>query len=263
MTSYNPLFDATTSDTPPGMNPAVYAASAAGVPSQGTGLAGAVYITNGSIRSIPDLETIVATRSPVSTFTATRLDYSGRRSDTTISEFLDHDAASIQGAPGDAFEMGPSGMVFTGFIYIPPGRHEIAVASDDGFKLSIAGVEFTEFTGTRGTDETARVADFVGGLYAVEILYFDAGGGQSLNLQIDGLTVDESAFYQSVSDFTNPPGDVPLVPVADYHPSLFIEEALDIATISSARTRKTLKPFGQRGNLVARYLLLSSTNTLV
>ncbi|MEM9063140.1 MAG: LamG-like jellyroll fold domain-containing protein [Pseudomonadota bacterium] len=230
MTSYNPLFDATAVDTPAGMTPAVALGSISGVPSEGTGLAGEVYITNGSISSITVLENIIATRSPVSTFTATELLYSGRNSDTTVGEFLGDDAASIQGVPGDVFEMGPSGMTFTGYVYIPEGVHEIAVNSDDGFSLKIGGVDFSEFAGTRGTDETARVADFAGGLYQIELLYFDAGGGQSLNLEIDGITVNQSAFYQSTSDFTNPPADVPVVPVADYHPSYFLEAALDIAT---------------------------------
>ncbi|MEM1298437.1 MAG: LamG-like jellyroll fold domain-containing protein [Pseudomonadota bacterium] len=230
MPDYNPLFDPNDADTPAGMTPAVALAAINGVPSEGTGLAGEVYITNGSIRSIETLEDIVATRSPVSTFTATDISYHGNRGDTTIAEFLDEDAASIEGAPGDAFEMGPSGMVFKGFIYIPEGAHEIAVSSDDGFSLKIGGVDFTEFEGTRGTDETARVAEFDGGLYEIEMLYFDAGGGQSLNLLIDGITVDESALYQSTDDFLNPPADVPLVPVDDYHPSYFIEDALDIPT---------------------------------
>ncbi|MEL7468886.1 MAG: LamG-like jellyroll fold domain-containing protein [Pseudomonadota bacterium] len=228
--SYNPLFDATAVDTPDGMTPAVAMASISDVPSQGSGLAGEVYVTNGSIWSISVLEDIIATRSPVSTFTASELLYSGRRSDTTVGEFLGDDAASIQGVPGDVFEMGPSGLTFTGYVYIPAGVHEIAVSSDDGFSLKLGGVEFSEFEGTRGTEETARVADFAGGLYAMELLYFDAGGGQSLNLEIDGITVDQSAFYQSIADFTNPPANVPLVPVADYHPSYFLEDALDIAT---------------------------------
>ncbi|MEM8730969.1 MAG: LamG-like jellyroll fold domain-containing protein [Pseudomonadota bacterium] len=230
MTNPYPHFTASAVDTPAGMNPAISESNTTGVPSRGTGLAGEVYITNGSIRSIQDLEEIIATRPAVSTFTATSIAYGSRDSDTTVAEFLADDAASIQGAPGDAFEMGPSGMVFKGFIYIPEGVHAISVISDDGFSLKIGGADFSEFADTRGAEETVRVANFAGGLYEVELLYFDAWGGQALNLQIDGLTVDQSAMYQSVSDFTDPPADVPIVPTEDYHPSHFIEDALDIAT---------------------------------
>ena len=83
------------------------------------------------------------------------------------------------------------------------------------------------------------MADFEGGLYEFELLYFDGGGGMALGLEIDGLPVDQSAFYQSVEDFQSPPADVPLVPVADYHPSFFVgEESLNVAidaTTSDAR----------------------------
>ncbi|MBT8415346.1 MAG: hypothetical protein KJO30_13545, partial [Boseongicola sp.] len=52
----------------------------------------------------------------------------------------------------------------------------------------------------------------------------------SLSLEIDGLPVDQSAFYQSAEDFTDPPADVPLVPVEDYHPSFFLgEDSLEVA----------------------------------
>ena len=52
----------------------------------------------------------------------------------------------------------------------------------------------------------------------------------SLSLQIDGLPVDQSAYYQTEADFQNPPADVPLVPVDEYHPSFFLgEDSLDIA----------------------------------
>ncbi|MEM7059521.1 MAG: LamG-like jellyroll fold domain-containing protein [Pseudomonadota bacterium] len=230
MNSYNPLFDATNVNTPSGMTPAVAASSVTDVPSQGTGLAGEVYITNSWIGNISTLEDIIANNPPVSTFTSTQVNYSGNSSQTTVGEFLGDDAASIQGVPGNVFEMGPSGIKLNGYIYIPEGVHEIAVTSDDGFAMKIGGVDFTEFAGVRGADETGRVADFAGGLYEIEILYFDASGRQALSLEIDGLTVDGSAFYQSPADFTNPPAGVPLVPVADYHPSYFIEDALDIAT---------------------------------
>ena len=227
MNSFNPLFDASEVSTPAGMAPVISADAVSGVPSQGTGLNGEVYITNGPIWNIGVLEEIIAEHAPISTFTATQLLYAGNRADTTVSEFLAHDADSIEGIPGDIFEMGPSGLKFTGYVYIPEGIHEIAVYSDDGFKLSIGGVEFSEFEDGRGADVTARVAEFEGGLYEVELLYFDGGGGQALSFQIDGVTVDPSAFYQSTDDFTNPPADVPLVAVEDYHPSLFIDEALE------------------------------------
>ncbi|MEO1613187.1 MAG: PA14 domain-containing protein, partial [Pseudomonadota bacterium] len=167
----------------------------------------------------------VAANDPDATFTATEIAYGAKQSDTSIAEFLGDDASSITG--DGTLEMGPSALVLTGFIYIPPGTHTVSVVSDDGFSLSLGGVEFSEFDGKRASDATSRAADFDGGLYPIEIEYFDSHGGMSLALLIDGLVVDQSAFYPTVDAFENPPEGTPLVPVEDYHPSQFLVETLD------------------------------------
>ncbi|NND20632.1 MAG: hypothetical protein HKO14_00965, partial [Silicimonas sp.] len=180
-----------------------------------------------------DKATEAALGTPDATFVTTEFGYRSKTSDTSVAEFLAHDAGSVQGN-GD-LEMGPSALSFTGYIYIPPGAHEIAVTSDDGFDLNIGGVNFSEFATGRGTDTTARVADFQGGLYEVDLLYFDTGGAMSLSLEIDGLPVDGSAFYQSPQDFTTPDPSVPLVPVDEYHPSYFLgEDSLDTPIADTA-----------------------------
>ena len=102
------------------------------------------------------------------------------------------DAASLEG--NGNLEMGPSALTLSGYIYIPPGVHEIKVVSDDGFELEIGGVDFSEFTGGRAPDATAKVADFEGGLYQIDMLYFDGGGGMALSLHIDGLAGGSKRF---------------------------------------------------------------------
>ena len=72
--------------------------------------------------------------------------------------------------------------------------------------------------------QSPAVAEFDGGLYAVDLAYYDAYSSMALGLAIDGLPVDQSAFYETTDDFSNPPADVPLVPVAEYHPSYFLGE---------------------------------------
>ncbi|MEM9811640.1 MAG: LamG-like jellyroll fold domain-containing protein [Pseudomonadota bacterium] len=221
---YDRYFDASNPDTPPRMKPAVTLDDApGGVPMSGTGLAGAAYAPGGSINSIEQLEDIMSRIDPQATFTATEIDYGSRDSETTISEFLDHDSGSVTGN-GD-LEMGPSGLALTGFIYIPEGVHEIEVISDDGFSLELGGVDFMEFEGRRGSDSTSRVSEFEGGLYRVELLYFDGGGGMDLDLYIDGLPVQSSALFGSIDEFTNPPEGTTIVPIDDYHPSHFVGAA--------------------------------------
>ncbi len=221
-------FDPASVDTPAGMAPDLALASITGVPSSGTGLMGSVFVPGTNIWNI-DMARAAAANAADLTFVSSEVFYGARKSDTTVEEFLGDDAVSLSG-DGGVLEMGPSALSFTGYIYIPAGTHEIAVSSDDGFAMQIGGVDFTSFTGTRATDETARVADFEGGLYPIDILYFDAGGSMTIGLEIDGLPVDQSAFYQSVDDFQNPPSDVAVVPVDQYHPSYFLgEESLDVA----------------------------------
>ena len=225
-------FDASNPETIAGMTTAVAIGDINGVPSSGTGLIGAAYVPGTSIWNIAKARE-AAEGTADATFVSTELAYGSNQSDTTIAEFLAEDGASVQG--DGTLEMGPSAMTFNGYIYIPPGVHQITVSSDDGFDLNIGGVDFSEFANGRGTDDTSRVVEFDGGLYEFDLLYFDGGGGHSLSLEIDGLPVDQSAFYQSVEDFTSPPGDVPIVPVDDYHPSFFLgEDSLDVAIDATA-----------------------------
>ena len=199
------------------------------VPSVGSGLFGRVWAPGLEIRSISDL--LNAMRAdPEATFTATEIAYGSKSSDTSVVEFLHHDGGSVEGDGG--VEMGPSGLALTGYIYIPPGVHELSVISDDGFALSIGGSLFSLHAGPRGRAETAQTGDFEGGLYEFELLYFDKSGSMSLTVEMDGMPIDGSAFYQSVDDFTNPPDGVPLVPATDYHPGYFlgpgsVDEAMD------------------------------------
>ncbi|MEM8631961.1 MAG: LamG-like jellyroll fold domain-containing protein [Pseudomonadota bacterium] len=244
--TYPIYFDPSNPDTPTGMAPTVAFADVSGIPSRGTGLAGTVYAPGTPIWDIDDLEDLIDAGPGDLTFTATTINYGSRRSDTTVSEFLDHDAGSIAGGDGSAFEMGPSGLVLTGYIYIPAGVHEIEIISDDGFELTIGGVDFSDFQGRRATDSTKRVAEFEGGLYEISLEYFDAHGSMALEMQLDGLPVDASAFYTTVDDFTNPPADVPLVNKDSYHPSYFLgEDSLDTPeTITGDETRDVIDAAG-------------------
>jgi len=226
----NPTFDPSSPSTPAGMTAAVASSAVTGVPVLGTGLQGEVYAPGDPIWNLGKFRDIVAENDPDLTFTATEIAYGGNKSDTSVAEFLGEDAGSIMGGDGNAFEMGPSGLILTGYVYIPAGVHAISVVSDDGFALEIGGVAFSEYEGTRSIDHTTRVSEFDGGLYEVKLEYFDASGKMALGFAIDGLPVDSSAFYQSPDDFTNPPAGTPLVPVEDYHPSLFLgEHILDVS----------------------------------
>ncbi len=202
-------------------SPVIDMTQISGVPGIGTGLAGEVYVPGTSIKNIGTLNSVIAAQSPDLTFVATKLLYGSRHSDTSVSEFLAHDGGSLDG-DGSVLEMGPSGLAFHGYVYIPPGSHTISVRSDDGFDLNLGGIDFTAYEWSRGTETTEATVDFEGGLYQMDLLYFDQGGAMTLSFEIDGFPVHPSAFYQDPQDFLNPAPGTPIVPVETYHPSYFL-----------------------------------------
>ncbi|MEM9199276.1 MAG: LamG-like jellyroll fold domain-containing protein [Pseudomonadota bacterium] len=221
-------FDPSEIDTPQGVRPVLGLNQIKGVPVEGTGLIGRVYAPGDSIWSITRLREIMLNNGPDLAFTSSAVSYRAAESDASVAEFLGDDAASVRGGDAEALVMGPAGMSFTGFMYIPKGVHEITVRSDDGFSLQIGGVTFSHHEGGRGTSATDRVAEFDGGLYKVDLLYFDGGGGQSLSLEMDGLVVDQSAFYASRGQFISEMNSQKLINKAVYHPSHFLgEDAYD------------------------------------
>lgn len=212
-----------TVDTPANMTPAISMSEIDGIPAQGTGLAGDLYTPDAKISRLAELDQLVLRgRGPDATFTASQLFYGNWRNETTVEEFLAHDGHTLSGQQ-DA-DMGPTGFVFKGYVYIPPGEHTLTIESDDGFGLRIGGQAYSSYEFGRGIDATSRTAEFEGGLYEMELSYFESGGGMALRFLIDGLPVDQSAFYQSVEDFQNPPANIGTVPVEDYHPGEFVGE---------------------------------------
>ena len=79
-------FDASAVDTPAGMSAAV-APPAAGVPSQGTGLAGAAFVPGTGIYSI-DKAREAAAGAADAEFEVAELAFRSNKSDTTVAEFI-------------------------------------------------------------------------------------------------------------------------------------------------------------------------------
>lgn len=218
------FFETSEIDTPRGLRPAVSLSEIAGVPVSGTGLYGRAYAPGDSIWSISKLREVMLEGGPDLRFTASALDYRGGEAEESIAAFLGEDAATVTGGDAEALVMGPTGMAFSGFVYIPEGVHEITVRSDDGFSLKLGGVTFSHYENGRGEAPTSRVAEFEGGLYRMELLYFDGGGNHGLGLEIDGLKVDQSAFYRTKAEFAEAVETEKLIPTARYHPSHFLGE---------------------------------------
>lgn len=127
------------------------------------------------------------------------VDFGDRNQDSTIANFFGENATLTAGDGGET--MTYVGVKLTGYIYIPEGEHRITVRSDDGFLLRLGGEDFSSYSDPRSAAATHQTADFGGGLYPIELYYYENGGAESLRLELDGEVVDAAHFYASVEDF--------------------------------------------------------------
>ncbi|MEM7653935.1 MAG: LamG-like jellyroll fold domain-containing protein, partial [Pseudomonadota bacterium] len=169
-------------------------------PADGFGLNAEIfsYTDTGSGRSADAARAVTETGTALGQFTATYLQYGeGQHSFNDLREFVSHDAASnVPDVKTDnlAFR-------FTGFIEIPEGEHKITVKSDDGFVLDIGGVLFSEHQEPRSFGSTNLTETFDGGLYALDLTYYEGALRQGLHVEIDGQIVDASQLFQSTDAY--------------------------------------------------------------
>lgn len=91
--------------------------------------------------------------------------------------------ASISILPGDA-GTDNFGYVFTGFLDLPEaGLYGFETTSDDGSRLFIDGVEVVDNDGFHGPTTVSGTIMLQAGLHAIEVRYFEFGGGESLAVQ--------------------------------------------------------------------------------
>ena len=166
----------------------------------GTGLTGAVYDRSGSFNDVNDLLAQTITQSvPTRSFLAERVDFGATDGEMTLGAFLD-DAATLTNGGGST-DMSTIGMRLSGYVWIPAGVHVINVKSDDGFQLTLGGQVLSSFSGSRGFEGTSRQIEFAGGLYKIDLYYYENSGDQGLRLELDGATMGPQHFYRTVADY--------------------------------------------------------------
>ncbi|MEL6677794.1 MAG: LamG-like jellyroll fold domain-containing protein, partial [Pseudomonadota bacterium] len=178
----------------------VAAALGDGQTKAGDGLTGQVWNVATSLHSLAEFDKI-SQEAPTHMVAVSKVDLGEKTADTaSLADFLGSDGEVTSGNPNAAMEM--VGMKLTGFVYIPPGMHTIAVKSDDGFRLKIGGEELIAFTGQRGYSSTGTVFDFgEGGLFEIELDYFENRGAQRVSLVLDGEVMGADSFFTSVEAF--------------------------------------------------------------
>ncbi len=94
----------------------------------------------------------------------------------------------LQGTSGSApnvVSLGPAfAGRFRGNLHIPQaGTYTVLIRSDDGYALRIGGTEVSSFRLDRGqASDSKRVVFSAAGVYTVELVYYDSGGGSVLEV---------------------------------------------------------------------------------
>ena len=167
----------------------------------GDGLTGQVWNVNNSLDSLGEFDSIAAAQPATHEITVSELELGKVTGNTaSLAEFLG-DNGDVTDGNANA-QMETIGLKLTGFIYVPGGMHTIAVKSDDGFRLKIGGEELIAYTGQRGYSGTSTLVDFgEGGLYEIELDYFENRGDQRVTLLLDGEEVGSDSLFSSVEAF--------------------------------------------------------------
>lgn len=135
-------------------------------------------ITSGTpVLSAPFLanaDAVIASRAADATFTSTGIDYStpGNSVFSSLNDFLGADGASLSGLGGNSV----LGTIFrlTGFVNLAAGNNVFDIFSDDGFRLTVGGVEVGSFDALRPPSSSfVNVDGGIGGLKSFELIYFE------------------------------------------------------------------------------------------
>lgn len=155
--------------------PAIPANQAQPTPAgSGSGLHARVW-RDANVANIGAAVTYTGANASVGTFTSTGIDYPGSGDtvsvNTNLSTALGGDFASYVGSSPGSFRR--IIMKFTGFIRIPEaGKYSFWVGSDDGFRLSIGGVQLGSVTRS-SFDWTFMQPTFsASGIYPIELYYY-------------------------------------------------------------------------------------------
>jgi len=97
------------------------------------------------------------------------------------------------------------GLRYTGFIDVPAtGLYTFTTTSDDGSILLIDGVQVVDNDGLHGAIERSGSVGLLAGKHAIEVRFFEAGGGDSLTATWEGPDVAKAAIPASALSCTEP-----------------------------------------------------------
>jgi hypothetical protein len=91
------------------------------------------------------------------------------------------------------------GFRFLGIVNAPvPGDYTLYTRSDDGSKLYIDGVEVVNNDGYHGMDEQQGTINLTAGEHLIEVIMFEYGGGEGLEVDVEGPGIPKMAIPNEV-----------------------------------------------------------------
>lgn len=83
---------------------------------------------------------------------------------------------------------------YKGYVHIPTtNTYTFYTSSDDGSNLYIDGVKIVDNDGDHGVQERSGTVTLASGLHAIEVLFYENGGGQSLTVSVYSSDISKTA----------------------------------------------------------------------
>lgn len=138
---------------------------------------------------------VVANDPITATFQSTAIDYPNVGNTvvggtTTLSTFLGADAGTLSGSGTSTLD--GSVFRFTGYLDLVAGQNTFAVGSDDGFRLTVGGVELGS-SDSRAFATSTIQQNFAGGVTDFELMYFNNLGGAGVQFSLNGALATPAA----------------------------------------------------------------------
>ena len=156
---------------------------------------------------IADTLTSMRSATPLGTFTATQVYYSGGDS-STVTSFLGSDGGSYRGRTAAAYDLSDGIFNLMGYLYVSAaGTNTFQVYHDDSAQLTIGGQTIIS-ANCCGLDQ-ASVTFQAPGYYALNLVYANTyasgSGGATLALGENGALIPTSNLVQSVRPVSSVP----------------------------------------------------------
>lgn len=151
------------------------------------GLKGHYYNYQADLESLDIAKEYIAGASPDATFISTQFDYGpgvdGVARNGNLIPFLADDAVTLS---GNMFSSFSAIFHFTGKVSLAAGNYRFRVTADDGFSVLVNGSVVAQFAGKQSPIVRTFTAFSIteSGLQDIEIIYWDAGRGHRLSVEI-------------------------------------------------------------------------------